>query len=40
MKKTALALALGALTLTSSNLYAKAGDQVEIAEPFKATVLV
>lgn len=40
MKKTALALALGALSLTSNNLYAKAGDKVDIAEPFKATVLV
>ncbi|OOF55139.1 glucose/sorbosone family PQQ-dependent dehydrogenase [Rodentibacter genomosp. 2] len=40
MKKTALALALGALTLTSNNLYAKAGDKVDIAEPFNATVLV
>lgn len=40
MKKTTLALALGILSVTSSNLYAKVGDNVDIAEPFKATVLV
>lgn len=40
MKKTVLALALGVATMASVNAYAKAGDKVDIAEPFKATVLV
>lgn len=41
MKKTALALAMGFISLTASQAtFAKAGDIVNIAEPFKATVLV